>query len=435
MSESAPTRPRLAASDRMPASESGRDADVIVVGAGPAGSTTAFYLAQAGLTVLLLEKTRFPREKVCGDGLTPRAVKELIAMGVDIDAPGWIRNKGLRVVGGGLRFELDWPELSSFPDFGLVRTRKDFDQILADNAVRAGVTLLQGVNVTGPILDERSGHVVGVTAKQDGEEVAFRSRLVVAADGNSTRLSLAMGLHKRPDRPMGVAVRTYFTSPRHDDDYLETWLELWDGDRLLPGYGWIFGVGDGTSNVGLGLLNTNDAFKNIDYRDLLRRWVKNMPAEWGYNEENMIGPIRGAALPMGFNRQPHYTRGLVLVGDAGGTINPFNGEGIAYAMETGRTAADAVVTALSQPTPARRERVLRAYPRILKDAYGGYFTLGRYFVEAIGRPGVMNFATRHAMPHPRLMRFALKLLGNLTDPRGDASDRIINALSKVAPSA
>lgn len=419
----------------MPASESGRDADVIVVGAGPAGSTTAFYLAQAGLTVLLLEKTRFPREKVCGDGLTPRAVKELIAMGVDIDAPGWIRNKGLRVVGGGLRFELDWPELSSFPDFGLVRTRKDFDQILADNAVRAGVTLLQGVNVTGPILDERSGHVVGVTAKQDGEEVAFRSRLVVAADGNSTRLSLAMGLHKRPDRPMGVAVRTYFTSPRHDDDYLETWLELWDGDRLLPGYGWIFGVGDGTSNVGLGLLNTNDAFKNIDYRDLLRRWVKNMPAEWGYNEENMTGPIRGAALPMGFNRQPHYTRGLVLVGDAGGTINPFNGEGIAYAMETGRTAADAVVTALSQPTPARRERVLRAYPRILKDAYGGYFTLGRYFVEAIGRPGVMNFATRHAMPHPRLMRFALKLLGNLTDPRGDASDRIINALSKVAPSA
>ncbi|WP_084259190.1 geranylgeranyl reductase family protein [Microtetraspora malaysiensis] len=435
MSESAPARPRSAPFHRTSASESGRDADVIVVGAGPAGSTTAFYLAQAGLTVLLLEKTRFPREKVCGDGLTPRAVKQLIDMGVDIDAPGWIRNRGLRVVGGGLRFELDWPELSSFPDFGLVRTRKDFDQIVADNAVRAGVTLLQGVNVTGPILDERSGHVVGVTAKQDGEEVAFRSRLVVAADGNSTRLSLAMGLHKRQDRPMGVAVRTYFTSPRHDDDYLETWLELWDGDTLLPGYGWIFGVGDGTSNVGLGLLNTSDAFKNIDYRDLLKRWVKNMPAEWGYSEENMIGPVRGAALPMGFNRQPHYTRGLVLVGDAGGMINPFNGEGIAYAMETGRTAADAVVTALSQPTPARRERVLRAYPQILKDAYGGYFTLGRYFVEAIGRPGVMNFATRHAMPHPRLMRFALKLLGNLTDPRGDASDRIINALSKVAPSA
>ncbi|WP_433249961.1 geranylgeranyl reductase family protein [Streptosporangium sp. CA-135522] len=411
------------------------DADVIVVGAGPAGSTTAFHLAQAGLDVLLLEKTTFPREKVCGDGLTPRAVKQLIAMGIDIDAPGWVRNKGLRVVGGGMRFELDWPELSSYPDFGLVRTRQDFDEILAGNAVRGGVRLLQGVNVTAPILDDRSGHIVGVVAKKDGEEVSYRSRLVVAADGNSTRISLAMGLHKREDRPMGVAVRTYFESPRHDDDYLETWLELWDGDTLLPGYGWIFGVGDGTSNVGLGLLNTSESFKGMDYRDLLKRWVKGMPPEWGYVEENMTTPIRGAALPMAFNRQPHYTRGLVLVGDAGGMINPFNGEGIAYAMETGQIAAETIVQALARATSAQRERVLRAYPQTLKDAYGGYFTLGRGFVELIGHRGVMDFFTRHALPHPHLMRFALKLLANLTDRRGDASDRIINALSKVAPPA
>jgi len=411
------------------------DADVIVVGAGPAGSTTAFHLAQAGLDVLLLEKTTFPREKVCGDGLTPRAVKRLIAMGIDIDAPGWVRNKGLRVVGGGMRFELDWPELSSYPDFGLVRTRQDFDEILAANAVKAGARLLQGVNVTAPVLDERSGHIVGVVARRDGEEVTYRSRLVVAADGNSTRVSLAMGLHKREDRPMGVAVRTYFESPRHDDDYLETWLELWDGDTLLPGYGWIFGVGDGTSNVGLGLLNTSESFKGMDYRDLLKRWVKGMPPEWGYVEENMTAPIRGAALPMAFNRQPHYTRGLVLVGDAGGMINPFNGEGIAYAMESGHIAAETIVQALGRVTPAQRERVLRAYPQRLKDAYGGYFTLGRGFVELIGHRGVMNFATRHALPHPHLMRFALKLLANLTDRRGDASDRIINALSKVAPPA
>ncbi|MCG5215132.1 geranylgeranyl reductase family protein [Streptosporangium soli] len=411
------------------------DADVIVVGAGPAGSTTAFYLAQAGLDVLLLEKTTFPREKVCGDGLTPRAVKQLISMGIDIDAPGWVRNKGLRVVGGGMRFELDWPELTNFPDFGLVRVRKDFDEILATNAVRGGARLLQGVNVTGPVLDDRSGHIVGVTAKKDGEPVTYRARLVVAADGNSTRLALGMGLHKREDRPIGVAVRTYYESPRHDDDYLETWLELWDDKTLLPGYGWIFGVGDGTSNVGLGLLNTSEAFKNIDYRDLLRRWVKNMPPEWGYTEENMRGPIRGAALPMAFNRQPHYTRGLVLVGDSGGMINPFNGEGIAYAMETGHIAAETIVQALSRVTPAQRERLLRAYPGVLKEAYGGYFTLGRMFVDAIGKPGVMSFTTRHALPHPRLMRFALKLLANLTDRRGDASDRIINALSKVAPPA
>ncbi|MFI6293746.1 geranylgeranyl reductase family protein [Nonomuraea sp. NPDC050790] len=408
------------------------DADVIVVGAGPAGSATAYYLARSGLDVLLLEKTRFPREKVCGDGLTPRAVKQLQNMGVDIDGPGWIRNKGLRVVGGGLRFELDWPQLDSFPDFSLVRTRQDFDQIMAAHAVKAGVRLMEGVNVTGPVLDGRSGHVSGVTTK-DGS--TYRSRLVVAADGNSTRMALGMGLHKREDRPMGVAVRTYFQSPRHDDDYLETWLELWDEDTLLPGYGWIFPVGDGTSNVGLGLLNTSDAFGKIDYRELLKRWCRNMPAEWAFTEENMTGPIRGAALPMAFNRQPHYTRGLVLVGDSGGAINPFNGEGIAYAMETGEIAAEVIAKALRGTTPAQQERILRTYPQVLKDAYGGYFTLGRLFVEAIGKPGVMSFGTRHGLPHPRLMRFALKLLGNLTDRRGDASDRIINALSKVAPPA
>jgi len=408
------------------------DADVIVVGAGPAGSATAFYLAQAGLDVLLLEKTRFPREKVCGDGLTPRAVQQLIQMGVDIDAPGWIRNKGLRVVGGGHRFELDWPELSSFPNFGLVRTRQDFDQIMAAHAVKAGARLMEGVNVTGPVLDDRSGHIVGVTTK-DG--ATYRSRVVVAADGNSTRLALGMGLQRRADRPMGVAVRTYFESPRHDDDYLETWLELWDGDTLLPGYGWIFGVGDGTCNVGLGMLNTSDAFKTIDYRDLLKRWVRNMPAEWGYTEENMVGPIRGAALPMAFNRKPHYTRGLVLVGDSAGAVNPFNGEGIAYAMETGEIAAEVIARALTGTTAAQQERILRGYPQVLKDAYGGYFTLGRVFVEAIGRPGVMSFGTKHGLPHPRLMRFALKLLGNLTDRRGDASDRIINTLARLAPPA
>ncbi|WP_327088104.1 geranylgeranyl reductase family protein [Nonomuraea sp. NBC_01738] len=408
------------------------DADVIVVGAGPAGSATAFYLARRGLDVLLLEKTRFPREKVCGDGLTPRAVQQLLNMGVDIDAPGWVRNKGLRVVGGGMRFELDWPQLQSFPDFGLVRTRKDFDQIMAAHAVKAGARLMEGVNVTGPVLDDRSGHVVGVRTK-DG--ATYRSRLVVAADGNSTRMALGMGLHKREDRPMGVAVRTYYQSPRHDDDYIETWLELWDSETLLPGYGWIFPVGDGTCNVGLGLLNTSEAFGKIDYRELLKRWCRNMPAEWGFTEDNMVGPIRGAALPMAFNRQPHYTRGLVLVGDSGGAINPFNGEGIAYAMETGEVAAEVIAKALKDTTAAQQERILRTYPQVLKDAYGGYFTLGRLFVEAIGKPGVMSFGTRHGLPHPRLMRFALKLLGNLTDRRGDASDRIINALSKVAPPA
>jgi menaquinone-9 beta-reductase len=412
------------------------EADVIVVGAGPAGSTTAYYLAQAGLDVLLLEKSTFPREKVCGDGLTPRGVKALVAMGISVsEQDGWVRNQGLRVIGAGKRLEMPWPELSSYPGYGLVRPRTDLDQMLARRAQQAGARLLEGVTVTGPVRDDRTGRITAVTAKAAGAdgERSYRGRVIVAADGNSSRLSVAMGLRKRDDRPLGVAVRTYYRTPRHDDDYLESWLDLWDGDRLLPGYGWIFGMGDGTSNVGLGLLNTSAAFRNTDYHALLRTWLQGMPAEWGFTEENRTEPIRGAALPMGFNRTPHYHQGLLLVGDAGGMVNPFNGEGIAYAMESGEILARTIAQALARARRAETERVLAGYPRALADAYGGYYAVGRAFVKAIGQPRLMRFATRHAMDRPALMAFALKLLANLTDPRGDASDRLVNGLSKLAP--
>jgi geranylgeranyl reductase family protein len=430
------------------------DADVIVVGAGPSGSTAAYYLAQAGLNVLLIEKSRFPRDKVCGDGLTPRAVKSLVAMGVDVsEEAGWLRNKGLRVIGGGMRLELEWPELGSYPGYGLVRTRASLDEQLARRAQAAGAKLLEGTTVTGPVLDD-SGRITGVEvtaepqekskprSKSDnaervpGDRQVYRARVVVAADGNSSRLSVAMGLRKRDDRPMGVAVRTYYTSPRHKDDYLESWLDLWDGDRLLPGYGWIFGMGDGTSNVGLGLLNTSDAFGKTDYRELLKRWLRSMPEEWGYTEENRTEPIRGAALPMGFNRTPHYHQGLLLAGDAAGMVNPFNGEGIAYAMESGEILARVTAQALARPTRAETERVLRGYADELQAAYGRYYTLGRVFVQLLGRPKLMQYATGRGMSHPQLMKFALKLLANLSEPRdGDASDRIISAMTRLAPSS
>jgi geranylgeranyl reductase family protein len=425
-------------------------ADVIIVGAGPSGSATAAYLAMAGLDVLLLEKAAFPREKVCGDGLTPRAVRELITLGIPTPAEdGWIKNRGLRIVAGRVRLELPWPDLASFPPYGLVRTRKDLDDILAKHAVWHGARLRESTNVTDPILDERTGAIIGVRAKAmdphgrpTGEDLVFRAPLVVAADGNSSRLSMSMHRPKRDDRPMGVAVRTYYTSPRHDDDFMESWLELWSNDAktgrrvLLPGYGWIFGVGDGTSNVGLGILNTSAAFGNVDYKDILSRWVDTLPPEWTFNDQTMTSPVRGAALPMGFNRQPHYDHGLLLVGDAGGMINPFNGEGIAYAMESGRLAAEVIAQAFARQSDAGREKVLQSYPRVMKDALGGYYTLGRSFAKMIGNPEVMRLAVKYGLPHTTMMKFLLKIMANLAEPHGgDAGDRLINALSKMAPAA
>ena len=423
-----------------------RQADVIVVGAGPAGSTTAFHLASTGADVLLLEKAAFPRDKVCGDGLTPRAVKQLVGLGIDLDAPGWTRNNGLRIVGAGHRLELPWPELASFPPYGMVRTRMDFDEILARHAEKAGARLMERTAVTGPVLDERTGRVVGVTAKpvddqgrKLGDETTYSAPVVIACDGVSSRLATSLGLERRENRPMGVAVRAYYETPRHDDEWMESWLELWDGtpgqSNLLPGYGWIFGVGDGTANVGLGILNTSKAFQTVDYKDVLRRWLAHTPEEWGFREENRVGRIASAALPMGFNRKPHYTRGMLLVGDSGGMVNPFNGEGIDYAMESGHLAAETVVQALALPDGAR-ERVLQGYAATLDDRYGGYFTLGRVFAKMIGNPTFMKQATRYGLPRHTLMKFMLKLMANLTDPRdGDVSDRLINALSKVAPAA
>ena len=418
------------------------DADVIVVGAGPAGSSAAYWLATAGLDVALIEKTQFPREKVCGDGLTPRGTKALVEMGIDVsEQAGWLHNRGLRIIGAGQRLHLDWPDLTSYPPFGLVRPRSDLDAMLANQAVKAGARLYENTSITKPVTDA-TGRVIGVeghTSPDSGREpVRFDAPLVLTCEGVSGKLAQALGVHRNDKRPLGVAVRRYYTSSRTNDDYLESWLELWDGapgqSTLLPGYGWIFGMGDGTVNVGLGVLNSSAGFQKTDYRAMLTRWLDNTPEEWGLREPNATGPTRGAALPMGFNRTPHYLNGLLLVGDAGGSVNPFNGEGIPYAMESGKFAAEAALQALARPAGPSRERALEAYPKRMRDEWGAYYRMGGLFVKLIGNPRFMRLATVHGLPHPTMMRFVLKLLANLTDPKdGDASDRIINALLKITP--
>jgi flavin-dependent dehydrogenase len=225
------------------------------------------------------------------------------------------------------------------------------------------------------------------------------ARLVVAADGNRPGCRSPWAC-VRDDRPLGWD-QTHYTSPGHDD-YPETWLDLWDGNALLPGYGWIFVA---TAPATWARPAQHQRPSATLTTAMLRRWLASMPAEWGFAEENQVAPVRGAALPMGFNRTPHYTSGLLLVGDAGGMVNPFNGEGISCAMESGEIAAQVIVQALARPDRPSAELALRGYPQALKDAYGGYYTLGRKFVGAIGHPRFMKFATRHGLPRPALMRF------------------------------
>ncbi|MER5965718.1 geranylgeranyl reductase family protein [Streptomyces sp. NPDC002057] len=415
-------------------------ADVIVVGAGPAGCATAHHLALAGLDVLLLEKATFPRDKICGDGLTPRAVKELVDMGVDTEGAGWVRTRGLRVHGSGTTVEMPWPSVASFPDFGLVRSRMDLDHLLARQAVASGARLLEGTKATGPVFEPGTDRVGGVVARRDGASHTYRAPLVVAADGASSRLAVALGLHQRRDRPMGVAVRRYYTVPHRDQHHLEAWLDLETRDprgrTYMPfGYGWAFPVGDGSFNVGLGTFHIGRR-PELDHRRLFGEWTERISPVWPFDEAHATGPLRGAPLPAGLNRRPQYTRGLLLTGDAGGMINPLSGEGIDYAMESGRLAADTITHALRQPTAHAREAALLAYPEAVRTAYGRYFTVGRLVVHALNHPRVMKIVATKGLRRPVLQRFIFKLWANLTDPHSDdALDRVITALQRAVPAA
>lgn len=434
MREATPDR---SVSDEEPVRAPDEEAGVIVVGAGPAGSSAAFHLARAGVDVLLLEKSGFPREKVCGDGLTPRAVHQLIRMGVDVRAPGWTRSRGMRWVAGNHRVHIDWPALGRYPDFGLTRSRHDFDDILARRAVAAGARLRSGVKVTHPLTD-RAGRITGVTATTGVPEPSvFRAPIVIAADGASARLALAMGLQRDRSRQIATAARRYYRSPeRSREEYLELWADLRfpDSDAFLPGYGWIFPMGDGRVNVGLGAL-PHRRHGAADLRAALDLWLDRTPSAWGLREENAEGPVRSAALPLGFNRHPLYTRGLLLVGDSGGMISPWNGEGIGQAMEAGEVAAETAALALALPRGPGRERVLRGYPVEMNRRWGRYYRLGNAAADLVfSRSGFQPVLNRYVMGSPFLLNTLARLLTNLTDrPSRDLIDHLLNGVVRVVP--
>ena len=434
------------------------DADVVVVGGGPAGASTAYHLASLGFDVAVLDRAFFPRDKICGDGLTPAAVSELALMGMD--TTGWARNRGLRVIGGGNEVYFDWPEQATLPGYGMARARKELDQELIEHAVQAGARLYQGVQVTEAVKSP-SGRVIGVRGRRktqagqqskgapaantatrdraDGPtEVIATGRLVVDAGGVSARLATSLGIEKEKNRPMGVAARTYFRSPRSDEPWMESHLELWSGkpgeSELLPGYGWIFPLDNGLVNVGLGSVSSDATSTTLPYRKVFKKWIENLPSDWGFTPENQVGSLGSAALPMSFNRGPHYTNGLALVGDAGGMVSPFNGEGIAPALKSGRFLADCAASAFARDSESAFDLAMSVYPEQLRQVYGGYYSLGRAFVALIEKPKIMRMCTYYGLPRKRLMKFVNKLLSDGYERSGgDIDDRVITALTKVVP--
>jgi geranylgeranyl reductase family protein len=411
-----------------------RRVDALIVGAGPGGSTTAYHLARAGLDVVLVERSAFPREKVCGDGLTPRAVNALTRMGVDVEDPGFERHTGLRIYSRKITLELPWPELRRFPGYGLMRTRAEFDELLARRAEKAGADLRERTEAVAPIVE--GGWVTGATVRSAGEPGAepaeVRARFVIASDGASSRFSGQAGVRRDPRRPLGIAARRYYRTSHDPGPWLEVWMDLWEGDAILPGYGWVFPLGDGTVNVGAGLLNTFKNFKDVSAQRVFDAFVRMLPPSFGIDEGSAEGRVLSGPLPMGFNRTASAVPGMLLVGDAAGLVNPFNGEGIAYAMESGELAAELVHDALVKGRPG----LAQMYPAMLRERYGPYYTLGRMFVKAIGEPRVMRILTDYGLQVRPLMRFLVRLMGNLTDGKdGGAQDRLMYALERLAPAS
>ncbi|MFV9671825.1 MAG: geranylgeranyl reductase family protein [Acidimicrobiia bacterium] len=399
---------------------------VLVVGGGPGGAAAAFWLARLGIDVTLVEKKRYPREKACGDGLTPRAVRQLIDMGFDFDRPDVHRVVGLRSYAGDIMLEMPWPEHSVYPNWGATLRRADLDGRVAALAEAEGATVLQGVEAVA-IVDD--GDLTAVELRRQGEETeVVTPKYVVVADGSLSRFGRQLGTQRRRDYPFGLAVRGYWESPNSTDGYIESQLDIRDREgRAMPGYGWVFPMGDGTINVGAGLVSTFKGWKDVNTSRILDAYLAELPEHWSIDEDPIARPI-GGKLPMAFSVGPKTGRNWVLVGDAAGAVNPFNGEGIDYAYETGRLAAGFIAEAIAADDPA----TLAAYDEALVTEYAAYHRVARIFVTAIGNPSVMRTLTTVGLRSRPLMEWVLKVMANLLEPeeRGMA-ENVYGAIEKA----
>ena len=340
--------------------------DVAVIGGGPAGAAAGIRAARAGLKAVVFEKGPFGRDKVCGDGLTPRAVGALNELDIALDDAHPI--VGLRMIAGKKERELAWPTTDRFPDHGAVWPRRRLDAALIDAAAKAGAEIIYDTEAL-PILE--GGRVTGVAA--GGR--TWLCDLVVLAAGAQGPAARILGAERELDEPFGLAIRSYAESPRHADAHLEACLTLRDEHGTpVPGYGWMFPAGDGTVNIGVGALSTMRGFKKLNLNTLLDSYRDLVRDSWELGP-NLERP-RAWRLPM--SAQKRHGPGWVAVGDAAGLINPMNGEGIDYALESSMLAIDLFE---NDPASAPGE-----YDRLVGARFDGFLRTGRRFSFLIGHP-------------------------------------------------
>jgi geranylgeranyl reductase family protein len=376
--------------------------DVLVVGAGPAGSAAAAWAARAGSEVVLADAAVFPRDKTCGDGLTPRAVAELDHLGLGDWVRGHARNRGLRAAGFGREWELPWPG-GTFPDHGSAVPRTELDTRIRQVALDSGATPLDGARAVDVV---RNGdRVAGVVFEvADGRLVTVGCRRLVVADGVRSTLGRVLGRTWHRDTAYGVAARSYVRSGRSDDEWISSHLELRGAEgELLSGYGWVFPLGAAAAevNLGVGTLATARRPAGVQLKALLELYAEARREEW-----QLDGPVRDVAsalLPMGGAVSGVAGRNWALIGDAAGCVNPLNGEGIDYGLETGRS----VVGLFGDDDWSE------AWPAILRSHYGEAFSIARRLAGLLTVPRFLPAAGPVGMRSRALMTVALRVMGNL----------------------
>jgi geranylgeranyl reductase family protein len=386
-----------------------RRADVVVVGAGPSGSAAAAWARRRGRDVLVIDSARFPRDKACGDGLTPRAVAELELLGLGPWLDGRIRHRGLRMSGFGADVEVDWPG-PSFPPMSSAVPRTELDDVIRRVAVDEGAEMLLGSKAVD-VAHDASGRVSVVTLG-DGTEIGCTELIV--ADGARSTLGRALGRTWHQQTVYGVAIRGYLATPRSDEPWITSHLELRSPEgKVLPGYGWIFPLGNGEVNIGVGALATTKRPADMALRPLMSYYTGLRREEWGFVGEPRAG--LSALLPMGGAVSGVAGRNWMLVGDAAACVNPLNGEGIDYGLETGRLAADLLGSGdLSE-----------AWPTELRRHYARGFSVARRLGLLLTIPRFLPATGPIAMRSHFMMGIAVRVMGNLvTDDDADWIARI-----------
>ncbi|CCG01766.1 geranylgeranyl reductase family protein [Blastococcus saxobsidens] len=396
--------------------------DVLVVGAGPAGSAAAAWAARAGHDVVLADAATFPRDKTCGDGLTPRAIAELDHLGLGEWARSRARNRGLRAAGFGREWELPWPG-GGFPDHGSAVPRTELDARIRQAAVGAGAQPVDGARAVDV---ERDGdRVAGVVFEHaDERRSTVACRKLVVADGVRSPLGRILGREWHRNTAYGVAARGYVSSGRADDEWISSHLELRGGEgELLSGYGWVFPLGAeaGEVNIGVGTLATSRRPAGVQLKALLETYTAARREEW-----RLDGDVRlpaSALLPMGGAVSGVAGRNWALIGDAAGCVNPLNGEGIDYGLETGRTLAGML----------EEEDWAAAWPATLRRHYGEAFSIARRLAGLLTVPRFLPAAGPVGMRSRALMTVALRVMGNLvTDEDRDLTARLWRTAGRLS---